>query len=375
MSIGDQVRRQDDFFLVYTNTIITLEYMHADNTKRITQKELAQQLGVSQATISRALAKNSRHSEKMRKQVSAVAERLGYRPDPVLASLNAYRRMQRPISVGQSLAWFGGMPHGEGYDPLLYQAARTRAETLGYGLEYFWEYEPGYSTRRYTQIFNARGIAGVIFGPRQQAHARIELSIDRLAAVTVGRSVDWPPVDRVSVDHFQTMEACYKAVREHGFERIGFSMTGSYNERVAGLWAGAFLGQQLRNQKLVRIPPLLDDDAHSSGKFEPWFRKWKPDAILTMGWHFGCLASLRQMGVRFPQDIGVALLVVPAHVPEKEPELRDFSGISEPDQELAAFAVDVLVGRIRNNERGVPTERRVHLLPGAWIDGKTLTVA
>ncbi|EIQ00168.1 transcriptional regulator [Opitutaceae bacterium TAV1] len=337
---------------------------------RLTQRELARKLGVSQATISRALAKNSRHSAEMRKRVAAEAEQAGYRPDPVLASLNAYRRMRRPITRGQTLVWFGGTQEGDrsSYEAILFPAARTRAEALGYGMEYFWENEPGYSAQRYEQIFNARGVAGVVFGPRAQPHARIELKIENFAAVALGRSVDWPPVDRVSTDHFQTMEMCYSAVRDRGFRRIGFSMTENYSERVAGLWTGAFLGQQQHNPELAKIPPLLDDDAHSGSKFEVWFRKWKPDAIVTMGWHFGCLASLERMRMRFPQDVGVALLVVPEH----EASLAGFSGIHEPVDDLAHFAVDILVGRIRNNERGVPRDRRVHLLPGAWHEGTTL---
>ncbi|MDR1279301.1 MAG: LacI family transcriptional regulator [Opitutaceae bacterium] len=338
--------------------------------ERLTQRELAQRLGVSQATVSRALAKNTRHSEQTRSKVVEEAERLGYRPDPVLASLNAYRRTRRPILQGRSLVWFGGSPAQDrrSYEALLFPAACKRAEALGYGMEYFWENEPGYSSQRYEQIFRTRGIAGVVFGPRLQPHARIELRIDDFAAVALGRSVDWPLVDRVSVDHFQTMEACYEAIREHGFTRIGFSMTESYSERMAGLWTGAFLGQQLRNPPLARIPPLLDDDAHSGGKFEAWFKKWKPDAVITMGWHFGCLASLERMKVRFPKDVGVALLVVPEH----EASLAGFSGIHEPVDDLARFVVDILVGRIRNNERGIPADRRVHLLPGTWFEGRTL---
>ncbi|AHF91901.1 LacI family transcriptional regulator [Opitutaceae bacterium TAV5] len=349
-----------------------------ETPKRWTQRELARRLGVSQATVSRVLAKGGRHSEETRRQIMEKAGEMGYRPDPALLSLSAYR-WKRRSATQESLAWFGGLPPAaSGYEQLLFQAARARAEVMGYGMEYFWEYEPGYSPKRYAQIFSARGIAGVAFGPRPRPHARIELEIGRFAAVTLGRSVDWPPVDRVSVDHFQTMELCYSAVRERGFVRIGFSMTENYSERTAGLWMGAFLAQQVRHygtgaaRGVVKIPPLLDDEAHSGGRFETWFRKWRPDAIITMGEDFGCLASLRRMGVRFPEDVGVALLVVPCYVPKDFPNPGGFSGILEPVAGLAAFAVDILVGRIRNNERGIPKDRRVHLLPGAWHEGTTL---
>jgi DNA-binding LacI/PurR family transcriptional regulator len=340
--------------------------------KGVTQRELARRLGVSQATVSRVLAKNARHSQKMRETVTEAAVRLGYRPDPVFANMNEYKRLRRAVRR-QTLAWFSAMPYGAGqYETMLFQAARARAEALGYGMDYFWEHDPGYSSKRYEQIFSTRGIAGVIFGPRTQPHARVEMEIDHFAAVAMGRSVDWPPVDRVSTDHFQTMTLCYDSVRARGFRRIGFSLAKSYSERVDGVWTAAFLGQQLRNPGLPKIPPLLDDDPSASGNFKAWFRKWKPEALITMGWHFGHLGALRRMGLRFPEVVGVALLVVPCYVPEDFPALNGFSGILEPLSGLAAFAVDILVGRIRNNERGIPADRRVHLLPGTWTEGTTL---
>jgi DNA-binding LacI/PurR family transcriptional regulator len=344
-----------------------------DSGQRITQRELAEKLGVNQATVSRALSKGGRLSGELRARILREAERSGYRPDPVLSSLNAYRRTRRPITRGQALAWFGAMAPGEiGYEPLLFRAARARAEEMGYGMEYFWENEPGFSAARYEQIFQTRGIAGVVFGPRSQPHVRIGLKIDEVAAVMLGRSVDWPPVDRVSVDHFQTMETCYDAVRERGFRRIGLVLSEGCSERVAGVWTSSFLGRQARGADagLVRLPVLLieEDQEKAAVRFDAWWRRWKPDAIMTMAWRLGCVPVMRRLGVRFPGEVGVALLMVPEH----EPPYMHFSGIYEPVGELAGFAADVLVGRIRNGARGIPSDRRVHLLPGRWMEGDTL---
>lgn len=361
---------------------------------------------------------------------------MGYRPDPVLASLNAYRRTQQPIQRGQTLVWFGSRPHGQAgrYELVLFEAAQARAQELGYRMDYFWGEQPGYTLQRYTQIFNARGVAGVVFAPREAPHSKIELEIKDFAAVAMGRSVDWPPVDRVSPDHFQTMETCYAAVWERGFRRIGFAMTESYSERIAGLWVGAFLRQQLRyctaapqedeapqegttpqrertQQSTTRkkplpkggarsaplqttsqgspqdnsqnrtqnpsqgiaIPPYLDRDTRSCGmhdlkRFEAWYTHWQPDAILTMGWRYGCIPLLQTMGLHYPRDVGLALMVVPRH----DPALTHYSGIAEPVEELGSFCVDVLAERIRNNVRGIASSRRVHLLPGHWNEGHTL---
>ena len=336
--------------------------------ERLTQRELADRLGVSQASISRALAGNHRHSAKLLTLVKREAQKAGYRPDPVLACLNAYRRTRRPIAKGGSLIWFGATRPGErGYEGILYRLAKKRSEQLGYGLDYQWRFEKGMGMDRFRQICKARGVAGLILGPQPEAHAKLEVDVSDVAAVAIGRSVDWPAVDLVAADHFQTMERCFQGLLDLGHRRIGFALTSVYNERVARLWSGAFLAQQYRNSQMTDIPPLLEDVSQNPAKFKSWFRKWKPDAILTMAWQFGCLSAMEKNRIAYPRDVSLALLVVPRY----DIALSHYSGICEPVESIARLAVDVLVGRIRNNETGLASERRIHLLPGRWTDGVT----
>jgi len=342
----------------------------ADKGARMTQSELARHLGVSQSSISRALAGHPKHSAAFRARVKALAEREAYRPDPVLSSLNAYRRTRRPISAGSSLVWVGSTagPTDNEYDLRLYRAAKARAEELGYGLDHLSLAEEGMTPRRVEKICGARGTPGLIIGPPPDPHTRIEIDLGPMAAVAMGRSVDWPLVDLVSTDHCQTMELCYQRLVERGYRRIAYALTSSFNEKVMALWSSIFLGQQLRHPHLEPIPPLLDDERHEPKAFLAWFRRWKPDVVITMGWRFGCLGVMKQLGIRSPRDVSVALLAVL----RDKAELGDYAGIREPSDSLAALAVSILIGKIRNNERGVPAHRGVHLLPGEWIEGATV---
>lgn len=348
-----------------------LEIAAMPHPQRICQRDLARRLGFSQATVSRALARHARIPVETRELVLREAERLGYRPDPALASLNAYRRTRQPISQGQSLAWLGTSPNppiGDNwnYELELFCAARRCAEKLGYSLNYFWRHDPDLSLDRLEKIFVSRGIVGVIIGPQARAHTRIRLNIEHFAVVAVGRSLFKPPVDLVSTDHFQTMETCYRRMFKLGYRRIAFSLVRSFNERLEGIWHGAFLGQQVRRPALAQIPAFLGRDDHDPS-FAEWLRAWRPDSIITMSWELGCLGTLARLGVRAPEDIGLALLAVP----EADPAFAHYSGMREPVADLARFTVDVLVGRIRNNEKGAPADRRVHMLPGEWRVGTT----
>jgi DNA-binding LacI/PurR family transcriptional regulator len=337
--------------------------------QRFTQHELAHKLGLSQASVSRALAGNARHSAALIERVRAEAQKFGYRPDPVLASLNAYRRTKRPITSGGSLLWFGApKPKEKIYESLLYQAAHDRAFQLGYQLDYLRRFEPEMTARRLARICMARGIAGIILGPQPEPHTRLDIDIDNVAAVAFGRSIEWPPVDHISFDHFQAMELCYQKLAERGYRRIALVLSAHYSERVAGNWSGAFLNQQLRHPHLPAIAPLLFDEPLTTKQFMTWFRRTKPDIVITMAWSFGCLPHLKASGLRIPDDINIALLAVPKH----EPELAFYGGVHEPAEALSKLAVDILVARIRNNEKGIPPERRIHLLPVDWSAGRTI---
>src|SRR5271165_4247185 len=59
--------------------------------------EIAQQLGVASSTVSRALRGDPRIGAQMRRRVEDVAEKMGYRPNPLVSALMANRRRRGGI--------------------------------------------------------------------------------------------------------------------------------------------------------------------------------------------------------------------------------------------------------------------------------------
>ena len=59
--------------------------------QRVTLRDLAQKAGVSHVTISRALRNDPSISTARRAEVKKLAAAMGYRPDPSLSALAAYR--------------------------------------------------------------------------------------------------------------------------------------------------------------------------------------------------------------------------------------------------------------------------------------------
>lgn len=65
-------------------------------TRRTSLKEMAEQLGVSIATVSRALRNSHEVGEEMKTRVQELAKKLNYRPNPFAQSL----RQQKPKVIG-----------------------------------------------------------------------------------------------------------------------------------------------------------------------------------------------------------------------------------------------------------------------------------
>ena len=62
---------------------------------RVTLRDIAQAAGVHYSTVSIALRDHPRISAPVRRKIKAIAQRMGYTPDPALAALNAYRKTKQ----------------------------------------------------------------------------------------------------------------------------------------------------------------------------------------------------------------------------------------------------------------------------------------
>lgn len=348
-----------------------------DPHTRITQKELAERLHLSQATVSRALSKSPLLPAGTVRKVWEEAEKVGYRPDPALASLNAYLHARRPISQGSLIAWLGRYPAARMADPAawvarVFQAAKSRGEELGYKVDYFWMGDPKVPSRRLQQILETRGVQGVVLDTQTRSHGHLRFSVDRCSVVAIGRTLHFPKVDQISPDHFCALVTCYRKLLRMGYRRIGLAVSRSFNERSMGHWHAAYLLEQVRKKAFPAIPILTsaEEDKASLGK---WLARWKPDCIITAieEPHSGKpnrADCLRELEVDVPGEIGLAII---NNIAESE-EMPPFSGIIEPLREIGEAALNVLVSRIRHNLRGVPEARTVSLIEGKWHDGRTV---
>ena len=87
--------------------------------KRITIKELAERLGLSPSTVSRALAGDRNIRRETRERVSRLAGELGYRPNPVAVNLRSGRSNTVGVIVPEMVTPFAATVIG-GIQRVLY---------------------------------------------------------------------------------------------------------------------------------------------------------------------------------------------------------------------------------------------------------------
>ncbi|MEM6821337.1 MAG: substrate-binding domain-containing protein [Verrucomicrobiota bacterium] len=108
------------------------------------------------------------------------------------------------------------------------------------------------------------------------------------------------------------------------------------------------------------IPPTL-----KKAELLKWFRRYQPDGVLTSDspriqeW-------FREEGVAIPQTLQ---LVSFCKLNQSE---KGTSGIYQNYEAIGSAAVDLAIGQLNRNERGIPSDAKTVLVQGRWSPGKTL---
>ncbi|MCD8483096.1 MAG: LacI family transcriptional regulator [Verrucomicrobia bacterium] len=239
---------------------------------RVTLREVAEAAGVSLMTASNAMRNNPATAATTRERVKAVAAQLGYRPDPVLSALMAYRNQVQPNRLQGVLAVVIDKPAEDWekskFNVRVMSGLRARATQLGYDVQYFQVGEQGMTAKRETAILRNRGVRGLVVMPPAVHGSRIELGWDNFCAVSVGRSLKWPLLDFVSANQYGAGQRIMLEMAKRGYGRIGFV---SPDQIDAGL-GHRFLAAYLVNQR----ERLGHTDSHSTavvrGQQPPYFR-------------------------------------------------------------------------------------------------------
>ncbi len=331
------------------------------------QARIARSAKVSQSTVSRALRNHPALSRETCLRIQALAQRLGYAPNPLVSSIFAHLRRRKGRPHLGTLAFLTAHATREAWrEPGTYRdfflGAQERAAQQGFALEPHWAAEPGMTGPRLNAILRARGILGVILSTRDAEQRFIDLAWDQFAFVRLGLSQRIPPLHCAVNHQYQTVRLVAEQLAARGYARIGIALSRWQNDVTNQSWLAGFLIWQQSQPARQRVPVHLAPEL-AEGPFRAWFKRHRPDAVISV--NPDVVRWLRASGPSVPEKVGSAVLDWHVHY-------GDIAGADQNNHLVGASAVDILLGQLRRNERGLPACARTTLIASSWHDGATV---
>ncbi|MFT3868468.1 MAG: LacI family DNA-binding transcriptional regulator [Nibricoccus sp.] len=246
------------------------------STKKPTVREIAKAIGVCSMTVSLALRNHPKISLATRERVRAVAQQLGYTPDPRVSQLMHYLRLQRKPSYQSQLFAITSVktPQENFYLDALLNAARERARSLGFGFEVLFVDDPRPFRQDLQRMLRSRGVEGILLAPMAKLVDRSNLfNWDDFSVVTATYGVQQPEFHRVVPRQFTNMMNLCQRLVEAGFLRIGLALSTGQDEVVHHHFTAAVAWQNLMGGTAL-IPPLVySEDARH--ELERWCKRFR----------------------------------------------------------------------------------------------------
>ncbi len=338
--------------------------------------EIAKRVGVSPATVSRALTGRGYVRKELRERILAVAEELDYHPNSLARGLIT----RQSYTIGLVLPditnpFFPAVARGvedvahrRGYNVILCNTdgnARKEADYLG--------------------VLRSKQVDGVIFTTTQVATKHVKQLLESGIPVVLADRRMNVECDFVVVDN---IEGAYKATRhliDIGHSTIGL-ITGPRNvttgvERIEGY------RRALQEHRIeLREELILEGDyrENSGYRHTMTFLKMHPRPTAVFACNdlmaIGALMALEEAGIRVPDEMAVVGYDDTPLASVARPRLTT---IAQPKYEMGALACEVLIDRMR--DRGRPKQElflkpqliiressvvRGSGVPGRWAAGR-----
>ncbi|MBC2603791.1 LacI family DNA-binding transcriptional regulator [Puniceicoccus vermicola] len=333
-------------------------------------KDVARECGVHQTTVSLALRKHPSIPPHTRERIKAVADRMGYRPNPLVSALISERKKNKPVGDGSTLAFLthyptaNGWQHAENY-VLLRRMMEQRASRLGYKIEDFWIREKGMTPQRMGQILRSRGIRGIILCPFPKSEFHFDFDFSDFAAIAIGLTLVEPRLDRATIDYAALMQQCIDQLLLSGYSRIGFVSNTVMDNRVRHLSLGAFQAARY-HQPGKFLNPVLFKQPHDS-QFAKWVDSKRPDVLITSNtpeYH----AFKKLLQAMEPENHPPEIVSVDSR-PDLHAEPGMVHGMVQDMEALAEAAIDFLTSRVERGMTGIPPRPQAITIAGQWRQG------
>ncbi|MBL9210888.1 MAG: LacI family DNA-binding transcriptional regulator [Opitutaceae bacterium] len=318
--------------------------------------------------MSDALRGKGRVSAATIRRVRHVARSLGYKPNPLVAQVLGSINRARGVAFHGTLAVVDihepDHPHGP-FPRELVAGARARAAEMGFSIAEFVVGPDRLTWGRLDSILQSRGAHGIIVLPAWFAADLSNLDWSRYAGLYTDYVTTGPELHSVCPDHYESMLSLLRRLQDRGYRRPGLILQRQRDERIRHRQSGAFCAFQTRHGRDEIVPPLITRETPEfSTEFEPWFRRHRPDVLLS---HFPAMREWARACAPVPAPDLVLLNTLDRSYPCAALDLQP--------RVIGARAAELVVGQILRNELGVPAWPSRTSVEARWVEGPTVRPA
>ncbi len=329
-----------------------------------TLRDIAAAAGVSVATVSRALRDDHHHSPATAERIRRIANKLGYRPNPLVQALMGERVRLQGKRGEANLAIIDPRPDVPNANAMYIRGAMRRALSLGYQAEVYTcvPSEATLSQLRKTLVNGA--VRGIVFMPVAIGVRRIDFDFSGFAAATIGYSIEKPRLPRVALDGQSTLFEAFARLEERGYARAGMIMAADASRRNHYLFSGACATYSRYHASRMKTSDLiLEDESFGLAdrkRMVAWIARNRLQAVLASAEHL--IAALRDEGFRIPGDLSYVHL---------HRRLDDVTSMDQLRDHQGAAAVDIVTEMVQRNETLPAQHHPTIITPAVWREGST----
>jgi LacI family transcriptional regulator len=272
--------------------------------KRVTLNDIAKELQMAPATVSRALSDHPEISAATKKRVKEVADRLDYNPNRIASSLRSgTTKVIGVIIPTAEHVFFGSVVHGisnvaslNGYDILIYQSNEDQ------------NFE-----RKGIDTFMSARVDGILIsvakGTKDYSHL-IKARDKGIPIAFFDRINDGLGIPSVTIDDHKGAYLATEAMIRKGYTKIahisGLPHIKAFAERLRG-YQDALQAYELPLKTKWIYPGDSSIEAGRAGVRELFKAKDRPDAILAAEdfTALGALKELKAMKIVVPDEVGI----------------------------------------------------------------------
>ena len=247
-----------------------------------------------------------------------------------------------------------------------FKGIHARADQLGFKVLELWLYEPGMTLQKAQQYLEFHNVRGIVILPEYYHEIPEELAplVAKNYCAVVGSLPINLPVHFAANDDFATAVTATRRALALGYSRPGFAVLRKIDELISRRYSGAFRSVQSDLAEASQIPVCFLDQFDKK-QFLPWYRKYRPDVIITHNRRIAVEEWLKPLGLKVPEDCGwISLDVAPGD--------QQVAGMDPRSEFVGSAALDLVIEQMQREETGIPAFQKGAFIEGIWQTGSTV---